>query len=69
MQNWKVIASLVIIILSMIPAYLLYTYLQRVMRPKESFRQFLLWMFTVLTLVFLYTFLLVLLIGLLFRGA
>ena len=69
MQNWKVIASLVIIILSMIPAYLLYTYIQRVMRPKESFRQFLLWMFTVLTLIFLYTFLLVLLIGLLFPGA
>ena len=69
MQNWKVIASLVIIILSMIPAYQLYTYLQRVMRPKESFRQFLLWMFTVLTLIFLYTFLLVLLIGLLFPGA
>lgn len=58
-----------IIVLSLFPVYLLYNYLQRVMKPRESLLQFLFWMFTGLVLIFLYTFLLVLLIKLLFPGA
>lgn len=69
MPKWKAITILGIIILSLFPVYLLYTRLQRAMKPRESLRHFLFWMLAVLVLIFLYTFLLVLLIKLLFPGA
>jgi uncharacterized membrane protein len=65
----KAIAILGIIILSLLPVYLLYKYLQKVMRPRESMQRFLLWMLTMLLVIFGYTFLLVLIIKLLFPGA
>jgi hypothetical protein len=65
----KALAIVAIIIFSLVPVYLLYKYLQRVMRPRESMRRFLGWLFIVFALVFAYTFLLVLVIRLLFPGA
>jgi cytochrome c-type biogenesis protein CcmH/NrfF len=65
----KAIAILGIIILSLLPVYLLYKYLQKVMKPRESMQRFLLWMLTMLLVIFGYTFLLVLIIKLLFPGA
>jgi len=65
----KALAVLGIIIVSLLPVYLLYKYLQRVMRPKESMRRFLSWLLTILFIVFAYTFLVVLIIKLLFPGA
>ncbi|MEO6611960.1 MAG: hypothetical protein ABIT05_11520 [Chitinophagaceae bacterium] len=60
---------LLIIVLSLIPVYGLYKYLARVTRPKESLQRFALWLFLVLALVFIYTFLLVFSIKMLFPGA
>jgi hypothetical protein len=62
----KAAAIISIILLSLIPMYMLYNYLQKVMRPRESMRQFLLWMLTVLLMVFIYTFLVVFVVRLLF---
>jgi uncharacterized membrane protein len=69
MSKVKSVAILGIIILSLLPVYLLYKYLQQRMKPKESLRRFLLWMLTMFILIFAYTFLLVFVIRLLFPGA
>lgn len=69
MPKWKTLIILGIITLSLFPVYLLYNYLQRVMKPRESLRYFFFWMFAVLLMIFFYTFLLVLFIKLLFPGA
>jgi hypothetical protein len=58
-----------IILFSLIPVYLLYKYLQKVIRPQESGRRFLLWLLAELALVFSFTFLLVFVIKLLFPKA
>jgi hypothetical protein len=65
----KAIAILGIIILSLLPVYLLYKYLQKVMRPRESMQKFLLWMLVMFFIIFAYSFLVVLIIKLLFPGA
>jgi hypothetical protein len=65
----KAIAILLIIIVSLLPVYLLYKWLELKMRPKESLGRFLLFMITVLAIIFSYTFLVVLLIHLVFPGA
>lgn len=69
MPQWKSILIVGIILLSLLPLYGMYRKLQSVTRPKESLRRFLTWLLAVLTLIFVYTFLLVLLIRLLFPGA
>jgi hypothetical protein len=69
MNKAKAIAILGIILLSLFPVYILYKYLQKVMRPSESMQKFLLWVLTMLFIIFGYTFLLVLIIKLLFPGA
>jgi len=65
----KALMILVIIIASLLPVYMVYNYLQRVLQPRESGRKFLLWLFVVLSIVFVYTFLVVLVIRLMFPGA
>jgi hypothetical protein len=65
----KAAAVMGIILVSLIPAYLLYKYLQQKMRPRESGQRFLLWLLASFVLIFGYTFLVVLLIKLLFPGA
>jgi hypothetical protein len=69
MSKVKSIAILGIIILSLLPVYLLYKYLQQVIRPKESMRRFMQWMLIMFIIIFAYTFLLVFVIRLLFPGA
>jgi hypothetical protein len=68
-MKFKAVIILLIIIFSLIPAYMMYKYLQKVMRPKESMRLFFLWLLTNFILIFVYTFLIVFLIRLLFPGA
>ena len=65
----KSIGILFFIILSLLPVYLLYKYLQRVMRPKESMLRFLFWLITIFALIFTYTFLVVFIIKMLFPTA
>jgi len=65
----KAVAILLIIIFSLIPVYMLYKYLQKVMRPKRSPGLFLLWLVTNFIVIFGYTFLVVFIIRLLFPGA
>jgi|GEM_PF-1114325 len=65
----KALMILVIIIASLLPVYMVCNYLQRVMKPRESGRKFLLWVLAVFSVIFVYTFLLVLVIRLLFPGA
>jgi uncharacterized membrane protein YidH (DUF202 family) len=64
----KAAAIIFMILLSLMPAYLLYNYLQKAMRPRESMQRFLGWMLTVFLLVFLYTFLVVFVIKMIFQG-
>jgi hypothetical protein len=65
----KAAAIMGIIIVSLIPAYLIYKYIQEKMRPRESARRLILWLLATFVLVFGYTFLLVFIIKLLFPGA
>jgi uncharacterized membrane protein YidH (DUF202 family) len=65
----KAIAILLIIIVSLLPVYLFYKWLEKKLQPKESFRRFLIFLFIVLAVIFCYTFLVVLLIHLVFPGA
>jgi uncharacterized membrane-anchored protein len=69
MQKLKAVVILIIIIVSLLPVYMLYKYLQRVMKPRESMQRFLSWMLAVLALIFVYSFLLVFIIKMLFPGA
>lgn len=69
MLKWKSIAILLIILVSLLPLYWMYGILQRRMRPRDSLRRFAGWVIAVLALIFVYTFLLVLLIKLIFPGA
>lgn len=65
----KALGILLIIIVSLLPMYFLYKYVEKVTRPKESMRRFLLWLLASFVLIFTYTFLLVFLIKLAFPGA
>jgi len=58
-MKWKSLVILLIILVSLIPAYLLNKYLQKTIKPGESFGRFLLYMFSGFILVFIYTFLIV----------
>lgn len=62
----KAIAIFLIIILSLIPIYILYKYMERKMKPRESFGHFFIWMLTILTLIFVFTFCIVFVIQMLF---
>jgi hypothetical protein len=53
---------LALLLVSLIPAWLINKWLQGLIRPRASFGRFLLYMIVCLLLVFLYTFLLMLLI-------
>lgn len=68
-MRFKAIAVLLLVVVSLVPAFALFQYLQRVIRPRESGRRFFTWLLLVLLLVFVYTFLLVFLIQLLFPQA
>jgi cytochrome c biogenesis protein CcdA len=65
----KALAILAIIIVSLIPVYLLYKYLQKMIRPKDSAVRLFLYLFAGFALVFVYTFLVVLIIKKIFPGA
>jgi hypothetical protein len=65
----KALAILCIILGSLLPLYALYKYLEQAMKPRKSGGRFLLWLASVFVLIFAYTFLVVLLIRLLFPGA
>ena len=58
-----------IIVLSLLPVYVFYKYLQRVMRPKESGKRLVLWLLASFALIFAYTFLVVFLIKMIFPEA
>lgn len=62
----KALTILFIVLMSLFPVYLLYNYLQKILRPKESMRRFFFWMIASFALIFAYTFLLVFLISLTF---
>ena len=53
---------LLLILISLIPVYYINVWLQRLVRPRKSFAQLLLYILTCFALVFVYTFLLVFLI-------
>jgi len=64
----RALAILGIIIVSLIPVYLFNKYLLRTIRPKESGGRLLLYMISGFLLVFVYSFLVVLVIRKLFPG-
>jgi|CXWL01.1.fsa_nt_gi RsiW-degrading membrane proteinase PrsW (M82 family) len=65
----KAAAILLIIVFSLIPGYLVYKYLQKAMRPRESMRRFIIWLLAAFALIFAYTFLVVFAIKMLFPEA
>jgi hypothetical protein len=65
----KALAILAIIIVSLIPVYLLYGYMQKMIRPKDSMGRLFLYLLAGFFLVFVYTFLVVFIIKKLFPGA
>jgi len=65
----KALAILAIIIVSLIPVYSLYKYMQKMIRPKDSAGRLFLYLFAGFALVFVYTFLVVFIIKKIFPGA
>jgi hypothetical protein len=60
---------LVVILGSLIPAYYINTWLQKVIKPRRSFGHFMLYLLASLALVFVYTFLVVTIISWVFPRA
>lgn len=60
---------LAIILLSLIPVYLFYRWLRKVIRPEASMARLLLFLLTGFALVFVYTFFVVFIVKVLFPGA
>jgi len=65
----KAILILALILVSLLPMYALYNYLQKKMKPRESAGGFLSWLLVNFILIFAYTFLLVFAIKWVFPGA
>lgn len=65
----KAITIISIIILSLLPVYMLYKYLEKVVRPRESLQRFFSWLLAMMVAIFAYTFLVVLIIKLVFPRA
>ena len=68
-MRFKAIIILLIIFLSLIPAYSINKYLLKILRPRESLGRLLLYLLSSMLLVFIYTFLLVLVIKWIFPNA
>jgi uncharacterized membrane protein YidH (DUF202 family) len=69
MQKLKAFTILIIILASLIPVYLFNKYLQKIIRPRESVGRLVLYLFCGFALVFGYTFLIVLVVKLIFPRA
>jgi len=65
----KAIIILLIITCSIIPLYFFYKYIQRIIRPKESMGRLFLYLMSGFALVFIYSFLIGLLVKMLFPTA
>lgn len=65
----KGIVIILIILLSLVPVYLLNTFLQKQLRPRESLQRLFLYLLAGFAMVFLYTFLVVLVIKKIFPDA
>ncbi|HET6995897.1 MAG TPA: hypothetical protein VFI06_12985 [Chitinophagaceae bacterium] len=67
--KFKSIVVLIIILVSIIPIYWLNVYLQRKIKPRQSFGRLFSYLLLSLLLIFAYTFLIVTVIGKLFAHA
>ncbi len=65
----KAVLILALIIISLIPAYLFYQWLEKKMIPRSSGKNFLIWLLLVFAFIFIYTFLVVFLIRSIFPKA
>ena len=68
-MKWKAIIILFIILVSLFPVYLLNKYFQKIIQPRKSFGRLMLYLFSGFALVFIYTFLIVVVIKKIFPGA
>jgi len=66
--KFKALIILAIILVSLIPVYLTNKYLQKAIKPKESFQRLFLYVLSALLLIFVYSFLVVLVIRKLFAN-
>jgi len=68
-MKWKALIILLLILGSLIPAYLLNKFLQKIIKPRQSLSRLLLYLLSGMLLVFFYTLLLVFIIKLIFPSA
>jgi len=68
-MRYKAIVILLIILVSLVPAYLLNKYLQKILNPRKSLGRLIIYLLGGLLLVFVYTLLLVFLIKWIFPNA
>jgi hypothetical protein len=68
-MKWKAIVILLIILVSLLPAYFINKYLLKVLRPRQSLGKLLVYLLSSLLLVFIYTFLIVFIIKWIFPNA
>jgi hypothetical protein len=68
-MKWKAFLILFIILVSLFPVYLLNKYFQKIIQPRKSFARLMLYLLSGFVLVFVYTFLVVLVIKKIFPGA
>jgi hypothetical protein len=68
-MKWKALVIILIIIVSLFPVYLFNKFLQKKIRPRESFGRLFLYLLSGFALVFVYTFLVVFIIKKLFPAA
>jgi hypothetical protein len=69
MQKLKAVTILLIIIVSLIPAYLFHNYLRNIIRPRDSGARLIAYILSVFAFIFGYTFLLGFIIRMIFPGA
>ncbi len=68
-MKWRSLMIVALILLSLLPLYLLYKWLQVKMNPRQSLPHFFGFMVVMFVIVFVYTFLLVFSIRFIFPGA
>jgi hypothetical protein len=68
-EKLRALLILLIIIVAILPVYMINKYLQKSIRPRESMARLFMYLLSALVLIFIFTFLIVLVIGKLFHGA
>lgn len=64
--QWKGVIIMGIMLIFLLPVYLLFKYLRKIIHPEMGWKRLLLWLVAILTLIFVSTFVIVFIVKLIF---